>query len=195
MQPTERDLRERVLELTRLTESLQQQVKQPASQAPGDPAGGQHFISAFENAAISMAVLDLDARRLRVNRAFCTLFGYSREELLAPGARDVTHPDDVAEALVQRKRALASEIDTYQREKRYLHKSGHIVWGHLTCSLVRDAGGQPLHFISQLQDITGRKSAEQVLIKASTSNADLLRTIQRVLKLPAEAAAGDGKAG
>jgi CheY-like chemotaxis protein len=39
----------------------------------------------------------------------------------------------------------------------------------------------------------GRPDA--VLVKASTSNADLLRTIQRVLKLPAEAAAGDGQAG
>jgi len=35
----------------------------------------------------------------------------------------------------------------------------------------------------------------RVLVKASTSNADLLHSIQRVLKLPAEAAAGTGKAG
>lgn len=165
--PKAQSLQDRVLALTQLVQDQQQQLQQQAAQlemyerAASDPASGQQFTSAFENAAIGMVVLGTDFRRLRVNQAFCTLLGYSREELLAPGAADTTHPDDMAEDLLQRKRALAGEIDTYQREKRYLHKSGRIVWAMLTCSLVRDAQGQPLHFISQLQDITERKQAEQ----------------------------------
>jgi PAS domain S-box-containing protein len=160
-------MQDRVLALTQLVQRQQQQLQQQAAQlemyerAASDPASGQQFTSAFENAAIGMVVLGTDFRRLRVNQAFCTLLGYSREELLAPGAADTTHPDDMAEDLLQRKRALAGEIETYQREKRYVHKSGRIVWATLTCSLVRDAQGQPLHFVSQLQDITERKQAEQ----------------------------------
>ncbi len=161
-------LQDRVLALTQRVQDLQQQLQQRAARleiyerAAADPSSGQQFTSAFENAAIGMVVLGTDFHRLRVNRAFCALLGYSQEELLAPGAADSTHPDDMAEDLRQRKRALAGEIETYQREKRYLHKSGRLIWATLTCSLVRDAQGRPLHFISQLQDITERKNAEQL---------------------------------
>jgi len=166
-EPQVQSPQDRVLALTQLVQDLQQQLQQQAVQldmyerAASDPGSGQQVTSAFENAAIGMVVLGTDFRRLRVNRAFCALLGYSQAELLAPDAPDITHPDDLAEDLLQRKRALAGEIDTYQREKRYLHKSGSIVWVTLTCSLVRDTQGQPLHFVSQLQDITERKNAEQ----------------------------------
>jgi PAS domain S-box-containing protein len=173
MKPTEQKtdnpqtLQERVEALTQANEALQQRLREQAARletyerAAADAASDQQFTSAFENAAIGMVVLGTDFRRLRVNQAFCTLLGYSREELMAPGAADTTHPDDMAEDQLQRKRALAGEIETYEREKRYLHKSGRIIWATLTCSLVRDPQGQPLHFISQLQDITERKLAEQ----------------------------------
>ncbi|OOG37210.1 PAS domain S-box protein [Polaromonas sp. A23] len=164
MQQKDQSLHERIAELTRLNENL---ARQAGAQAPanGDPGteGDQHFSSAFENAAIGMAVLALDSHRLRVNQAFSDMLGYSKAELLTTAVFDVTHPEDLAEDLLQRERALAGEIETYQREKRYLHKSGHIVWAHLTCSLVRGADGTPLHFISQMQDITERKRAEQIL--------------------------------
>ncbi len=126
-------------------------------------AGDQQFSSAFEHAAIGMALIAINSRRLRVNSAFCQMLGYSEAEMLARTVRDVSHPDDIEWDLLQRKRALAGEIETYQWEKRYIHKSGHTVWGYLTCSLVRDADRKPLHFISQVQDITERKEAERTL--------------------------------
>lgn len=167
-EPPSQSLADRVEALTQRVQDLQQQLQQQTAQlamyerTAADPASGQQFTSAFENAAIGMAVLGTDSRRLRVNRAFCEMFGYSPAELLAPGAPEVTHPDDTAEDFLQRRRALAGEIDTYQREKRYVHKSGRLIWATLTCSLVRGTQGEPLHFISQLQDITERKNAEQL---------------------------------
>ncbi|MDP2447964.1 MAG: PAS domain S-box protein [Polaromonas sp.] len=126
-------------------------------------SGDQQFSSAFEHAAIGMALIAINSRRLRVNNAFCQMLGYSEAEMLARTVHDLTHPDDIEWDLLQRKRALAGEIETYQREKRYIHKDGHIVWGYLTSSLVRDADRKPLHFISQVQDITERKEAERTL--------------------------------
>lgn len=123
----------------------------------------EQFRHAFEYAAIGMTLLGIDKRRLRVNLAFCRMLGYSEAELLARTVQDITHPDDVQEDVRQSQRAVAGEIEAYQREKRYLHQSGRIVWVYLSCSLVRDADRQPLHFISQIQDITERKQAEQLL--------------------------------
>lgn len=123
----------------------------------------KEFTSAFENAAIGMALVAPDSRRLRANKAFCKMLGYSQAELLSRALHHVTHPDDVQEDMRQRDLCLAGEKEAYQHEKRYLHKDGHVVWGHLTCTLVRDAGGCPQHFISQVQDLTERKMAEQRL--------------------------------
>jgi PAS domain S-box-containing protein len=123
----------------------------------------QQFSNAFEHSAIGMALVAVDSRRLRVNSAFCQMLGYSEAEMLARTIHDVTHPDDVEYDVLQRKRALAGEIETYQWEKRYIHKTGRIVWAHLGCSLVRDADRRPMLFISQVQDITERRNAEGVL--------------------------------
>ena len=61
---------------------------------------------------------------------------------------------------------LAGEIETYQMERRYIHKEGHVVWTLLSVSLVRDEVGEPLYFVSQVQDITERKRAESNLREA-----------------------------
>ncbi|MEW6542527.1 MAG: PAS domain S-box protein [Nitrospirota bacterium] len=123
----------------------------------------QQFSSAFENAAIGMALVAPDGRWLKVNRSLCDLTGYSAEELLAKTFQDITHPDDLERDLDYVRQMLAGEIHTYQMEKRYFHKLGHTVWILLSVSLVRDTQGRPVHFISQIQGITERKSAEEAL--------------------------------
>ena len=45
-------------------------------------------------------------------------------------------------------------------DKRYHHADGHIIWVTLSVSLVRDSGGDPLYFISQIEDISNRKQLE-----------------------------------
>lgn len=124
---------------------------------------GQQFTTAFESAVIGMALISVDSRRLRVNKAFCDMLGYTEAELLALTVDETTHPDEVMEGLSQRASILAGDKDSYQREKRFVHKLGHLVWGNLICSLVRANDGTPLHFITQAQDITERKLAEQAL--------------------------------
>ncbi len=126
--------------------------------------GEERFRGAFDAAAIGMALVAPDGRWLRVNRAICEILGYSEEELLGGKTfQDVTHPDDVEADLAQAGRMLAGEVRTYQLEKRYVHKAGHDVWVVLGVSLVRDGEGRPLHFVSQVQDVTPRRLAESQL--------------------------------
>jgi len=120
----------------------------------------QRFSTAFEQAAIGMALVGLDGRWLKTNRALCHLTGYSAEELYGKTFQDMTHADDLESDLAQRKQMLAGAIPFYQKEKRYYHKEGRVVWVLLSVSLIRNAQGQPVHFISQIQDITSRKDTE-----------------------------------
>ncbi|QJW96564.1 Two-component system sensor histidine kinase [Frigoriglobus tundricola] len=123
----------------------------------------ERFRSAFEFAAIGMALVAPGGRWLQVNRALCDLLGYSEPELLRSDFQAVTHPGDLDADLTFLKQTLDGTIRAYQMEKRYLHKGGHIVPVLLSVSLVRDAAGHPLYFISQIQDVSKRKEAERAL--------------------------------
>ena len=58
---------------------------------------------------------------------------------------------------------LEGEIESYQLEKRFLHKNGQVVWGLLTSSLEKNNFGAPPFFIAQIENITGRKLSESLL--------------------------------
>ncbi len=123
----------------------------------------EHFRTAFDYAAIGMALVSPAGRWLRVNRSLCEILGFSEEEFLASDFQELTHPDDLGEDLAHVYRMLAGEILTCKLEKRYLHKHGHDVWALTSASLVHDAQGQPLHLIFQIEDITERKRAEAAI--------------------------------
>ncbi len=121
------------------------------------------FRGAFESAAIGMAIVAPDGRWLQVNESLCALIGYSEEELLAGGDfQAITHSDDLDTDLGYVDQMLAGKIKSYQLDKRYIHKLGHFIWIHLSVSLVRDASGAPVHFVSQIQDISQQKQAEEL---------------------------------
>jgi PAS domain S-box-containing protein len=119
--------------------------------------------SAMEHSAIGMALVELDGHFLKVNQALCDIVGHTEAELLATDFQSITHPDDLDADLAQVKRLAGGEIASYLMEKRYFHKQGHIVWILLTVSLARNRDGQPLHFISQIQDITDRKRIDETM--------------------------------
>lgn len=124
----------------------------------------ERFRSAFDSAAIGMALVATDGRWLQVNRALCEIIGYCEQEMLAMTFQDITHPDDLDADLNYMQQILNREIRCYQIEKRYFHSSGHVVWILLNVSLVATRENETLYFIAQIQDITERKRAEQRLV-------------------------------
>ncbi|MBI3045514.1 MAG: PAS domain S-box protein [Betaproteobacteria bacterium] len=116
---------------------------------------------AFGNAAIGMALTSLDSRWLKVNQALCTTLGYNESELLATDCHSVTAPDDIAEDIELTRRLTDGEVSSTQREKRYLHKGGHMVWVQVTASLVRGRDGAPRYRMLQVLDISHRVEAEK----------------------------------
>src|SRR5215212_4864630 len=126
----------------------------------------ERFRGAFNGASIGMALVSPEGRFLQVNRALCGILGYTEDELLAKTFQDLTHPDDLATDADQERQLLANEITTYQVEKRYHCKDGHLAWVRVTVSLVHDAKDDPLYFVYQMQDITPYKAAGAALREA-----------------------------
>jgi PAS domain S-box-containing protein len=123
----------------------------------------ERFRQAFEFAGIGMAIIGLDGRWVRVNRAICDIVGYSAEDLMRKTFQDITHPADLNADLHHVKQLLDGVVKSYRMEKRYIHRNGQIVWIHLTASLVRDAAGTPVYFVSQIEDVTIQKKLEREL--------------------------------
>lgn len=120
------------------------------------------YHATFDAAPIGIAIVALDGTWLRINQRLCSILQRPAEELSRLSFADLTHPDDLAVDVGHVHRLLAGDADHYTLEKRYLLPDGAILWGQLTVTLVR-RGGQPLHFISVVEDITARRSAESAL--------------------------------
>jgi len=121
------------------------------------------FRTVFESSFVGMALAELDGRFVLVNRALCSLTGYSEAELLVMSALDIIHPDHRAGHVATRRRLLAGEIDRHESEKRYVRKDGRVIWAVGNVALIRDAHGLPINTVGQLQDITERRMAEDAL--------------------------------
>jgi PAS domain S-box-containing protein len=146
----------------------------------------ERFRSAFEDAAIGMALVGVDGGFLKVNRPLCEVLGYPEQQLLATNFQAITHPDDLETDLGYVRQTLAGEVSSYQMEERYLHKLGHVVWVLKSVSLLRGTKGSPLYFIAQLQDISARKRAEEslhALYRASLQIQEPLGLRQRLDRL------------
>ncbi len=131
----------------------------------------ERFEQIFQNAVIGMAVVSLDGRLTKVNRALCALTGYTEASLLERTFADITHPDDLDADVAQLQRLLAGHIGSYELEKRYVRADGEIVWTLLSVALVRSADGEPVQYVGQVQDISERREVEWRLRRRAEHDA------------------------
>jgi diguanylate cyclase (GGDEF)-like protein/PAS domain S-box-containing protein len=123
----------------------------------------ERFRTAFEEGAAGMAIVSIDGRILRVNRALCGVTGHQHGDLEGRTMLSLVHPDDREQYGQDTDRLLASQIAAARGERRFLHDDGHVVWVSVSTTLVRDAGAGPLHFLVQAQDVTERRRYEAEL--------------------------------
>ncbi|MBK5292603.1 MAG: PAS domain S-box protein [Acidobacteriia bacterium] len=137
----------------------------------------ERFRALFESAPIGIALHDAAGYFLDTNRAYQEMLGYSEADLKSVGVNHITHPDDVAEG-----RRLLAELcsgarSVFQREERFLNRDGQLIWAESSTSAVRDRSGRLRFIISMVEDITGRKRADdqiQLLVNAVHSAHELI---------------------
>ncbi len=123
----------------------------------------QRFAGAFSSAAVGMALVSLEGRWMEVNDALCEMLGYTRDELLVTDFQTLTHPEDLQNDLDLLNRLLRDEISNYAMEKRYYKKNGELIQAKLWVAIVRNRHGTPIHFVSQIQNITEEYLAKKAL--------------------------------
>ncbi|GAP17613.1 sensor histidine kinase [Levilinea saccharolytica] len=121
------------------------------------------FRAMYENAAIGISLIAPDGRVLSVNPVLEKLAGRSEEELMRLGGQGITYPDDRDIGRVELGEILAGKRDSFQAEKRYVHKDGRVQWMRQSISAVRQADGKLLYLVVIAEDIDERKRAVEEL--------------------------------
>jgi PAS domain S-box-containing protein len=123
-------------------------------------AAEQLFRRAFDDAPIGMALIDLEGRWLRLNRAICQMLGRSEQELRTTRLTELNHPEDRRLDRPLIKELLSGRRRSFAIEKRYVHADGQLIHALVHVSLMHGDGERPLYFLCQLVDITERRRAE-----------------------------------
>lgn len=126
-------------------------------------AGDGPYLLAFDSAPVGMALVTADGAPVRVNRALAELVGFASDELMGRDWTDLVHPDDRADALAAMRGVRAGDDARAQWECRCLRRDGETLWVRISMSAVRDGAGAPSRFVTQLEDVTDRRAAEQAL--------------------------------
>jgi diguanylate cyclase (GGDEF)-like protein/PAS domain S-box-containing protein len=116
----------------------------------------ERFRSAFEDAPIGMALIGLDGVIQRVNARLCAFTGRPEETLVGLPLDALTPGED-------RDGAAWPPPSGGEVERRFRRADGSVGWGLWQHSLVRDAEGRPVYWVSHVLDISARKGAERQL--------------------------------
>jgi PAS domain S-box-containing protein len=142
----------------------------------------ERFRQGFDNAPIAMSLVDpLSMRYVRVNDAFCTLVGRTREALYELTFDAISHPDDLEDIRASMPRLARGEFPQFVTEKRYPRPDGSEVWASVNITPVREPDGSVDVLFGQMVDITERKAREASL-KAQLDEIAGLGEIRRAFE-------------
>lgn len=153
-------------QLTLLADALSGALAQ-AGAAARLQSSEARFRSAFDNCPLGMVLTSLAPHDLgtvlQANAAMATITGRGVADLIGRRVHEYHHPDELAETdrLIARLREGAEE--TFTGAKRYRHADGHTVWVQVHIAVVRNEHGEPLHLVTQVEDVTERRAIDEQL--------------------------------
>ena len=125
----------------------------------------ERFRRVFEDGPLGLALVGQDYRFVKVNSALCQMVGYDEAALVQMSFVDITHPNDVRADVELAEQLFKREIPFYRIQKRYVMKTGEIIWINLTASMILGPNGEPLHGLAMVEDITEIKRVQEEALR------------------------------
>ena len=118
---------------------------------------------AFERTAVGLVVISPEGVFRHVNRAFCEMLGYSREEVEGQSFRRFTHPDDINRDEEQLRQVRGGADLSGPVDKRFVRKGGGEVWVRRVAAVARDPAGQAKLVVGAFFDLTEQRALDREL--------------------------------
>ena len=170
--PHEREIRFTGLYARIATELIERQRTEEALRL-----SEERFRRYFDMGLIGMAITSVEKSCLEVNSELCRILGYQRDELLRKNWAELTHPDDLADDVLQFERVLAGEIDGYTLDKRWIRKDGRVINSVMAAQCVRRADRSVDYFVGLVLDTTERQCAKEALAESERRYRLLVESI------------------
>ncbi|KTD71969.1 sensor domain-containing diguanylate cyclase [Legionella tucsonensis] len=138
----------------------------------------ESFRNTIENAPIGMAIISPEGKCIHANRTLQELLGYTLEELRYKDILEITHPDDIPMTKDAMDKLIHRKLRVCHLEKRYFRKDGSLIWVMVSISLIRDEEGKPLHFITQMKDVSDRIQNEEKMRLLNEKTMTTLNELQ-----------------
>jgi PAS domain S-box-containing protein len=132
----------------------------------------EKFKDLFDNAPTGYHEVDSDGRLVRINHAELKMLGYAEEELVGRYVWELAEHPEISRAAVQAKLGGTPPPEAFERVLK--RKDGTSVPVLIDDRLVENAEGKVIGIRAVVQDITGRKQAEEDIRRM---NADLERRV------------------
>lgn len=147
----------------------------------------------FDNIGFGVVLFTKEKKILKINNALCQMLGYTEEEIKNLTVIGISHPQDLEKDQKLFKELCEGKRTQYQLEKRYLTKSGEILYGKLSVSIVKKVASKVHELIAFIEDISEQKKialkfeSEQNLLHAllnSTPDSIYFKDIKsRIIKV------------
>ena len=118
------------------------------------------FQGIFEQAAIGIALVDLEGQLIHCNLTAQELLGLDEVKLREKSFNQFFYPRDSITDNELRQQLLTGSCNSYQVEKYFWRGNISMLWGRITTSLVRNTNGLPQYFVQMIEDVTEYKSRQ-----------------------------------
>ncbi len=122
---------------------------------------GRELRAIFDSSSVGIARVGINGRTLETNAALRALLAYGDEELRAVPLDTLMTPEGAMRDCEYRVELLAGRREHYELESRFTCKGGEQFWAQIHVSLVRGRRGEPLYFITLVDNIAERKQHEE----------------------------------
>ena len=143
--------------------------------------GEEKYRSIFENAMGGIYQTSVDGRLIDVNPAFARTYGYgSPREMLenVPGVDRLYADFSDRQGLL---RALGEKGVVENYVLRMKRRDGSLLWISNNSRVVRDEGGNIVHYEGTIEDITERKETERIIREKEEHLSGITRNIPGVV--------------
>ncbi len=142
----------------------------------------KYFRKLFEQDAVGIALTRTgDGQLVAINQKYCSIVGYTQQEMRMRSFKSITHPEDLKKDLDNMRLLVEGHVPKFTIEKRYIHQNGSIVWVNLTVVPMWSTGETADFHLAVVEDITERKRAERALRQSEKRLAEVNVILSAVL--------------
>jgi len=126
-------------------------------------------MSVVSHALVGICYVDSNGVFIEVNKKFCEIVGYTKNELLKLSFKDITHQSDLEKDLEIHNKSKDDGTNNFSLEKRYVKKNGSIISCEIFVNHIKDKNNNFIYTIGFVTDITKRKKIEDTILEEAKS--------------------------